>query len=91
MGSVPPELSLDLRPTFVPKTISDFLHEVSAIGNAADKLSRFDEFLKRLEEEMMKIDVFKPPCFLMVSSFDRWEKDPFFTAAEEVQGSADRS
>ncbi|KAI4316639.1 hypothetical protein L6164_024600 [Bauhinia variegata] len=24
------------------------------------------------------------------SSFDRWEKDPFFTAAEEVQESADR-
>ncbi|KAI9127529.1 hypothetical protein K1719_000522 [Acacia pycnantha] len=70
MGSVPPELSLDLRPTFVPKTISDFLHEVSAIGNAADKLSRFDEFLKRLEEEMMKIDVFKrelPLCLLLLN------------------------
>ncbi|KAJ7958232.1 putative Syntaxin/t-SNARE family protein [Quillaja saponaria] len=26
----------------------------------------------------------------MASSFDRWEKDPFFTAAEEVQESADR-
>lgn len=27
---------------------------------------------------------------MMASSFDRWEKDPFFTAAEEVQESADR-
>ncbi|KQK23014.1 uncharacterized protein LOC100821245 [Brachypodium distachyon] len=26
----------------------------------------------------------------MATSFDRWEKDPFFTAAEEVQESADR-
>uniref|UniRef100_A0A0E0KAA9 Syntaxin 6/10/61 N-terminal domain-containing protein n=1 Tax=Oryza punctata TaxID=4537 RepID=A0A0E0KAA9_ORYPU len=26
----------------------------------------------------------------MATSFDRWEKDPFFPAAEEVQGSADR-
>ncbi|KAF6165259.1 hypothetical protein GIB67_030441 [Kingdonia uniflora] len=26
----------------------------------------------------------------MASNFDRWEKDPFFTAAEEVQESADR-
>ncbi|XP_028806933.1 uncharacterized protein LOC114761677 isoform X2 [Neltuma alba] len=26
----------------------------------------------------------------MASSFDRWEKDPFFAAAEEVQESADR-
>ncbi|XP_054788078.1 transcription factor HHO5-like isoform X2 [Prosopis cineraria] len=70
MGSVPPELSLDLRPTFVPKTISDFLYEVSSIGNAADKLSRFDEFLKRLEEEMKKIDAFKrelPLCMLLLN------------------------
>ncbi|KAJ1375309.1 Syntaxin 6, N-terminal [Sesbania bispinosa] len=27
----------------------------------------------------------------MASSFDRWEKDPFFNAAEEVQESADRT
>lgn len=70
MGSVPPELSLDLRPTFVPRTISDFLYEVSSIGNAADKLSRFDEFLKRLEDEMRKIDVFKrelPLCMLLLN------------------------
>ncbi|KAF7810923.1 myb family transcription factor EFM-like [Senna tora] len=59
MGSVPPELSLNLRPTFVPKTISDFLYEVSMIGDAPDKLSRLDEFLRRLEEEMRKIDAFK--------------------------------
>lgn len=26
----------------------------------------------------------------MASAFDRWEKDPFFYAAEEVQESADR-
>jgi hypothetical protein len=26
----------------------------------------------------------------MATSFDRWEKDPFFRAAEEVQESADR-
>ena len=26
----------------------------------------------------------------MASDFERWEKDPFFSAAEEVQESADR-
>jgi hypothetical protein len=26
----------------------------------------------------------------MATSYDRWEKDPFFLAAEEVQESADR-
>ncbi|XLS63303.1 hypothetical protein HN51_017531 [Arachis hypogaea] len=30
------------------------------------------------------------PFLFMTSNFDRWEKDPFFEAAEEVQESADR-
>jgi hypothetical protein len=30
------------------------------------------------------------PVTEMATSFDRWEKDPFFRAAEEVQESADR-
>ncbi|EOX98183.1 Homeodomain-like superfamily protein, putative isoform 2, partial [Theobroma cacao] len=60
MGSVPPELSLDFRPTFVPKTISNFLKEVSMVGNVSDKVSKVDAFVKGLEEEMRKIDAFKP-------------------------------
>ncbi|PQQ18669.1 hypothetical protein Pyn_30026 [Prunus yedoensis var. nudiflora] len=49
MGSVPPKLKLDFRPTFVPKTISDFLKEVSMIGNVSERLSKLDDFVKRLE------------------------------------------
>ncbi|XP_054778936.1 transcription factor HHO5-like isoform X2 [Prosopis cineraria] len=71
MGSLPPpQLSLDLRPTFVPKTITDFLYEVSAIANAPDKLSRLDDFVKRLEEETRKIDAFRrelPLCMLLLN------------------------
>ncbi|XVF45193.1 hypothetical protein PTKIN_Ptkin02bG0185300 [Pterospermum kingtungense] len=70
MGSVPPELSLDFRPTFVPKTISGFLKEVSLIGNASDKVSKLDAFVKRLEEELKKIDAFKrelPLCMLLLN------------------------
>ncbi|KAK5774556.1 transcription factor HHO6-like [Gossypium arboreum] len=70
MGSVPPELSLDFRPTFVPKTISTFLKEVSLIGNVPDKVSKLDAFVKRLEEEMRKIDAFKrelPLCMLLLN------------------------
>lgn len=70
MGSVPPELSLDFRPTFVPKTISDFLKEVSMIGNVSEKVSRLDGFVKGLEEEMKKIDAFKrelPLCMLLLN------------------------
>ncbi|BFG31098.1 hypothetical protein CerSpe_173720 [Prunus speciosa] len=49
MGLVPPELNLDFRPTFVPKTSSDFLKEVSMIGNVSERLSKLDDFVKRLE------------------------------------------
>ncbi|EOX98182.1 hypothetical protein QUC31_015308 [Theobroma cacao] len=70
MGSVPPELSLDFRPTFVPKTISNFLKEVSMVGNVSDKVSKVDAFVKGLEEEMRKIDAFKrelPLCMLLLN------------------------
>lgn len=69
MGSIPPELSLDFRPTFVPKTITDFLGEVSMIGNVSERASKLDDFVKRLEEEMRKIDAFKrelPLCMTLL-------------------------
>jgi hypothetical protein len=73
MGSVPPELSLDFRQTFVPKTITDFRREVSMIGNVSEKAARLEDFVKRLEEEMRKIDAFKrelPLCMNLL--IDGW-------------------
>ncbi|XP_020232809.1 transcription factor HHO5 isoform X2 [Cajanus cajan] len=56
MGSVPSELSLVLRPSFVPKTITDFLSQLSS---ASDKLATLHDFLARLEDELRKIHAFK--------------------------------
>ncbi|KAK8561297.1 hypothetical protein V6N13_149529 [Hibiscus sabdariffa] len=70
MGSVPSELSLDFRPKFVPKTISNFLKEVSLIGTVSEKVSKLESFVKELEEEMRKIDAFKrelPLCMLLLN------------------------
>ncbi|KAH7575188.1 hypothetical protein JRO89_XS02G0060100 [Xanthoceras sorbifolium] len=61
MGSVPPELSLDFRAAgttttaattcgFVPKTITDFLREISMIGDVSEKVSKLDV----LKEESMQ-------------------------------------
>ncbi|KAE8008969.1 hypothetical protein FH972_005427 [Carpinus fangiana] len=78
MGSVPPELSLDFRPTFVPKTICDFRREVSMIGNVSERAARLEEFVKRLEEEMRKIDAFKrelPLCMNLLIDAIRHLKD----------------
>lgn len=85
MGSIPPELSLDFRPTFVPKTITDFLGEVSMIGNVSERASKLDDFVKRLEEEMRKIDAFKrelPLCMTLLKDATRALKE------ESVQCSA---
>ncbi|ESW28525.1 hypothetical protein PHAVU_003G293800 [Phaseolus vulgaris] len=56
MGSVPAELSLDLRPSSVPKTITDFLRHLSS---ASDRLATLHDFLARLEDELRKIHAFK--------------------------------
>ena len=59
-----------IRPTFVPKTVSNFLKELSLIENVSDKVSKLDAFVKRLEEEMRKIDTFKhelPLCMLLLN------------------------
>ncbi|KAJ8530092.1 hypothetical protein K7X08_036927 [Anisodus acutangulus] len=70
MGSIgPPELSLDIKPTFVPTSITDFLKQLSLIRNVPDKLSQIDDYITRLEDELRKIDAFKrelPLCVLLV-------------------------
>ncbi|POO03062.1 GARP transcription factor [Trema orientale] len=70
MGSIPSELSLDFRASFVPKTIHDFLKEVSSIGNVPERASKLDDFVRRLEDEMKKIDAFKrelPLCMILLN------------------------
>lgn len=64
------DLSLDLSLPFVPKTISEFLAEVSRSRDKYQKLTMLDDFVKRLEEEMKKIEAFKrelPLCMLLVN------------------------
>ncbi|XP_019170315.1 PREDICTED: myb family transcription factor EFM-like [Ipomoea nil] len=70
MGLIPAELSLDCRPAFVPRTIAEFLGGMSTIGDASERVSRIDDYVRRLEEEMRKIDAFKrelPLCMLLVN------------------------
>lgn len=63
------ELNLDLGLGFVPKTVSELLREVSRIEDKSLKLLKLDDFVKRLEDEMRKIDAFKrelPLCMLLL-------------------------
>ncbi|XP_022148673.1 transcription factor HHO6-like [Momordica charantia] len=79
MGSLPPELSLDFRPSFVPKTITDFFKEVSMIANVPERVAKLNDFVRNLEEEMRKIDAFKrelPMCMILL-------KDAILAVKEE--------
>ncbi|KAF8010220.1 hypothetical protein BT93_J0991 [Corymbia citriodora subsp. variegata] len=64
------ELSLDLSLAREPRPVSEFFREVSAIPDRDEKLSKLDDYVERLEEEMRKIDPFKrelPLCMLLLN------------------------
>ncbi|GJV47700.1 homeodomain-like protein [Tanacetum coccineum] len=75
MGSLnpPPELTLNIKPpTFIPKTVTQFLHHLSNTNgnNLSDKIIKIDDFVDVLESEMRKIDAFKrelPLCMLLIN------------------------
>ncbi|OWM83754.1 transcription factor HHO6 [Punica granatum] len=69
MGSLPPELSFDNRPAFVPRTISDLVRDIASVADAAERSSKLGDLVRRLEDEMRKIDAFKrelPLCMLLI-------------------------
>ncbi|XP_076949101.1 transcription factor HHO2-like [Bidens hawaiensis] len=72
MGSLnpPPELTLDIKPTFIPNTITQFLRQLATITTLPDKILKLDDFVTRLQTEMQKIDAFKrelPLCMLLIN------------------------
>ncbi|GER54443.1 homeodomain-like superfamily protein [Striga asiatica] len=74
MGSLnPPELTLDCSLSseyWVPKSTGEFLLEVSRTQSVSEKVSKLDDYVNRLQEEMKKIDAFKralPLCMLLLT------------------------
>lgn len=65
------ELSLDLSLAFVPRTISELLGEVSDQSkDGSQKMAMLEDYVRRLEDEMRKIEVFKrelPFCMVLVN------------------------
>ncbi|CAJ1962934.1 unnamed protein product [Sphenostylis stenocarpa] len=71
MSLVPEDLpSLDLRPFFVTKTITDLLSHLSSTPNASHKSCLLEDFLNRLELELDKIQAFQrelPLCMFLLN------------------------
>ncbi|KAI3675273.1 hypothetical protein L1987_84861 [Smallanthus sonchifolius] len=65
-----PGLSLDFNPVVIPKSISQFLGELSRIGSVKEKLLQVNDFVNRLESETRKIEAFRreiPLCMLLIN------------------------
>ncbi|KAL8256257.1 hypothetical protein R6Q59_031324 [Mikania micrantha] len=74
------QLTLDFKPTFISKTISEFLRQLSRIGSVSDKILKVDDYVSRLDSKMRKIDAFKrelPLCMLPIN-------DAIITLKEEA-------
>ena len=78
--SNPLELSLSLKPSYVPKTISDLLSDLDNIDNVEKKLSVLNDYLNKYKEELSKVEALKrdlPQCMLLL--MDGNEFFPFFS------------
>ncbi|VFQ78318.1 unnamed protein product [Cuscuta campestris] len=70
MDSNSPELRLDSRPPLVLRTVTEFLGEISMIGDVSERLTKIEHRLRMLEDEMRKIDGFKrelPLCMFLLA------------------------
>ncbi|KAG6383083.1 hypothetical protein SASPL_157174 [Salvia splendens] len=74
MGSLIAQgLTLDCSPpskAWTPKSTTEFLAEVSRLDNVSEKISKLDDYVNRLQDEMKKIDAFKrelPLCMFLLN------------------------
>ncbi|KAK6946157.1 SANT/Myb domain [Dillenia turbinata] len=78
MGSIPNELSLDLGLACVPKSMDDVLRDVSMSRDKFERKLKIEDFVRRLEDEMRKIDAFKrelPLCMLLLNDAIQFLKE----------------
>ncbi|XP_057782967.1 transcription factor HHO6-like [Salvia miltiorrhiza] len=62
-------LTLDCSPPS-PKSTGDFLAQVSRMDSVTQKISKLDDYVNRLQDEMKKIDAFKrelPLCMILLN------------------------
>ncbi|XP_021296851.1 transcription factor HHO5-like [Herrania umbratica] len=63
------DLSLSLKPSYVPKSISNLLEDLSKIDNESDKLSVLSDYICKHQEELSTVEALKrelPQCRLLL-------------------------
>lgn len=68
-SSSPLELTLSLKPSYVPKSINHLLTDLDQIDSVSRKLSVLKDYLNKHKEELHKVEQFKrelPQCVLLL-------------------------
>ncbi|GMN57569.1 hypothetical protein TIFTF001_026673 [Ficus carica] len=63
------QLSLGLKPSYVPKTIANLFSDLAKVDDVQKKLSVLDDYLKKYEEELARVEPFRrdlPQCMLLL-------------------------
>ncbi|KAF5480124.1 hypothetical protein F2P56_000892 [Juglans regia] len=79
VGVNPLELSLSLKPSYFPKTITNLLKDLRNMNNVWEKLSVLAESLQMHKEELARLEVFKrelpQSALLLMESIDILEEE----------------
>ncbi|NP_001313942.1 uncharacterized protein LOC107909337 [Gossypium hirsutum] len=84
------ELNMDVDLVYVPETVSEFLKQASKIKNGFQRLCKISDYVRRLEDEMKKIDAFKrelPLCMLLLKDVIKRLKEEEMMCKELGDGS----
>ncbi|GMI85576.1 ULT1 INTERACTING FACTOR 1, HRS1 HOMOLOG5 [Hibiscus trionum] len=82
------ELSLSLKPTYVPKSLSSLLLELSRIDNGYYKLSVLSDYICKHEEELTTVEASKhqfPQCRLLLMEAIEKLKEEFLNIKKNLQ------
>lgn len=86
MGMKFPELSLNSIHVHHPKTITEFLRELSMIKDNSVKSTKLEEYIKQLQDEMRKIDAFKRELPLSMHLLNDGNLSPYMCVYVDVYG-----
>lgn len=67
------ELSLGLKPSYVPKTIANLFSDLAKVDDVQKKLSVLDDYLNKYKEELARVEPFRcelPQCMLFLMDGD---------------------
>ncbi|XVE72280.1 hypothetical protein DITRI_Ditri11bG0026800 [Diplodiscus trichospermus] len=82
------ELSLSLKPSYVPKSLSNVIFDLSKIDNDSDKLSVLSDYIYKHEEELSRIEALKhelPQCRLLLMESIEILKEEFIYIKNDME------